>query len=180
MHTREHFPRRFCGQLICPFAQLFILMYKVTLRDMVDVIPQGRRKSKGGNTGNPMICISCCYRMLRIPGTWSDDVCLVEQCWSCNVERPFRAWACFLCGTFLETCQSAIKKMLQLHVLFLTCMGMTRMQHGKFLRLHIVAQAVSRRHAMYAVPDGQRDRGRCGSAQRDRRQYGLCSVLLAR
>ena len=35
---------------------------------------------------------------VRIPGMRSDDVCLVEQCWNCRVERLFRSFAAFLMG----------------------------------------------------------------------------------
>ena len=38
-------------------------LYKVTLRDGVDLISRGRRKSKGGNTAFPTILDMCRYDM---------------------------------------------------------------------------------------------------------------------
>ena len=40
---------------------LYIYTYKVPLRDGVDMISRGRRRSKRGSTGVPMICTGMSY-----------------------------------------------------------------------------------------------------------------------
>ena len=71
------FPRRYDTCILAAVPGI----YKISLRDGVDLISRGRRKLKRGNTGVPMIRMGCCSFfcccVLRIPGVRSDDVCLI-------------------------------------------------------------------------------------------------------
>ena len=60
------------------FFHIMCTWYKGPLRDGVAFISRGRRKSKRGKTGVPIICTGLSYGTdfaLRIPGMRSDDVC---------------------------------------------------------------------------------------------------------